>query len=84
MGAGTLIGIAAILFFAVVVPIFVVLHFITKWRQSREFSRDDERMLEDLWELSQRLEDRLETLERILEDELPRKRSRYESEYLEH
>ena len=84
MSGGTLIGVAAILFFAVVVPIFVVLHFITKWRQSREFSRDDERMLEDLWELSQRLEDRLETLERILEDDLPRKRRRYESEYLEH
>ena len=79
-----LMGIAAIAFFAVVLPIFIVLHFITKWRQAREFSKDDERMLEELWDLSLRLEDRLETLERILDDELPRKRSRYESEYLEH
>ena len=84
MSVGILFGVAAILFFLLVLPIFLVLHFITKWRQSREFSRDDERMLEDLWELSQRLEDRLETLERILEDDLPRKRKRYESEYLEH
>lgn len=84
MSTGTLFGFTAVLFFLLVLPIFLVLHFITKWRQSREFSRDDERMLEDLWELSQRLEDRLETLERILEDDLPRKRRRYESEYLEH
>ncbi len=84
MSVGILFGVAAILFFLLVLPIFLVLHFVTKWRQSREFSKDDERMLEDLWELSQRLEDRLETLERILEDDLPRKRRRYESEYLEH
>ena len=55
-----------------------------KPNSSRELSKDDERMLEELWELSQRFEDRLETLERILEDDLPRKRRRYESEYLEH
>ena len=84
MGTGTLFGIAAILFFAVVLPLFVVLHFITKWRQSRQFSRDDERMLEELWELSQRLEDRLETLERILEDDLPRRRKLHESARMEH
>jgi phage shock protein B len=28
-------------------------------------------MLEDMWSLSQRLEERLETLERILDGELP-------------
>ena len=84
MSVGMLFGVAAILFFAVVVPMFLVLHFITKWRQSREFSRDDERMLEELWELSQRLEDRLETLERILEDDLPRRRRRNESFHMEH
>lgn len=84
MGVGSLFGIAAILFFAVVLPLFLVLHFITRWRQSREFSRDDERMLEDMWELSQRLEERLGTLERILEDDLPRRRSRHESTHMEH
>jgi phage shock protein B len=47
------------------------LHFITKWKQSREISGGDEKMLEDLWQLSQRLEERLETLETILDSELP-------------
>jgi len=61
---------AVILFLTIVVPLIVVLHFITKWRQSREISGDDERMLEDMYVLSQRLEDRIATLEKILDDGL--------------
>ena len=62
---------AIILFLTVLAPLIVVFHFITKWKQTREISRDDEAMLEELWELSQRLEERLETLERILDDQRP-------------
>jgi phage shock protein B len=60
---------AVILFFTVLAPLIVIFYFITKWRQTREISGDDERMLEDLWNLSQRLEERIETLERILDDD---------------
>lgn len=66
-----LITIAVIVFVAIPAPLFIVLHFITKWKQSREISGGDEKMLEDLWMLSQRLEERLETLESILDSELP-------------
>jgi phage shock protein B len=66
---GELVTLAVILFLTVLGPIIVVFHFITKWKQTREISGDDERMLEELWDLSQRLEERLETLERILDDE---------------
>ena len=59
---------AVILFLTIVLPLFIVLHFVTRWRQSREISRDDEQMLEELWTLSQRLDERIETLERILDD----------------
>ncbi len=69
-----LITLAIILFLTVLGPIIVIFHFITKWRQTREISGDDERMLEELWDLSQRLEERLETLERILDDEPLRRR----------
>ncbi len=68
---GELILIAVIIFVAIPAPLFIVLHFITKWKQSREISSGDEEMLEDLWRLSQRLEERLETLETILDNELP-------------
>jgi phage shock protein B len=68
---GELITIAIIIFVAIPAPLFIVLHFITKWKQTRELSGGDEKMLEDLWYLSQRLEERLEILERILDSELP-------------
>ena len=66
-----LTGIALIVFFAIPAPLFIVLHFITKWKQSREISGGDEKMMEDLWQLSMRLEDRLEALETILDSEVP-------------
>ena len=64
-----LLTLAVILFFTVLGPLIVIFYFITKWKQMREISGDDERMLEDLWALSQRLEERIVTLERILEDD---------------
>jgi phage shock protein B len=71
LGLTELITIAVIVFIAIPAPLFIILHFITKWKQAREISGGDERMLEDLWMLSQKLEERLETLERILDSELP-------------
>lgn len=71
IGMGELLTIALIVFIAIPAPLFIVLHFITKWKQSREISGGDEKMLEDMWVMSQRLEDRLESLETILDSELP-------------
>jgi phage shock protein B len=62
---------AIILCLTIIVPLVVILHFITKWKQSREFSGDDEKMLEDMYVMSQRVEERIVTLEKILDDELP-------------
>ena len=69
-----LMTLAVILFLTVLAPLIVIFYFITKWKQTREISGDDERMLEDLWNLSQRLEERIETLERILDDDPPTQR----------
>lgn len=68
---GELLTVALIVFIAIPAPIFIVLHFITKWKQSREISGGDEEMLEDMWLMSQRMEERLESLETILDSELP-------------
>ena len=65
------IGIAVIVFIAVPAPLFIILYFITEWKRSREISGGDEKLLEDLWRLSQRLEERLESLETILDSEMP-------------
>jgi phage shock protein B len=66
-----LLAVALIVFIAVPAPLFIVLHFITKWKQSLEISGGDEKMLEDLWLLSQKLEERLEALETILDNDSP-------------
>ena len=66
-----LIGIALIVFIAVPAPLFIILYFITEWKRSREISGGDEKLLEDLWRLSQRLEERMESLETILDSEMP-------------
>lgn len=68
-GIGELLTILLIVFIVIPAPLFIVLHFITKWKQSREISGGDEKMLEDLWVLAQRLEARLESLEIILDSE---------------
>jgi len=67
----SLLTIAFIVFIAIPAPLFIILHFITKWKQSREISGGDEKMLEDMWLLARRLEERLESLETILDSELP-------------
>lgn len=76
MGLQELLIIALILVIVIPAPLFIVLHFIAKWKQTREISSDDEQMLEDLWMLSQRTDERIEVLEKILDDELPGWRKR--------
>lgn len=66
-----LASLVVVLLLTIGLPLFIVLHFVTRWKQSREISRDDEQLLEELWGLSQRLEDRINTLERILDDDHP-------------
>lgn len=50
-------------------PLAIIMHYITKWRQGREISGDDEQLLDELWQMAQRIEDRVETLEKILDDQ---------------
>jgi phage shock protein B len=68
--------VVAILFVVVVLPLVVVLHYVTKWKSSRVLSKDEERMLEELWDSAQKMESRINTLETILDDEVPDWRKR--------
>jgi phage shock protein B len=70
-GIEQLLTIALIVFLLIPTPLFIVLYFITRWKQSREISGGDEKMLEDMWMMSRKLEQRLESLETILDSELP-------------
>lgn len=66
----------------VIVPVFVcgflflalpwlILHYITKWKQAKVLPREDETLLGDMHETARRLEDRLVTIERIMAAENP-------------
>ncbi len=50
---------------------WLFLHYLTKNRASGRLDGDEERMLEDLWKSARGMERRVETLERLMEDEAP-------------
>ncbi len=68
---GVLIPILAV---GVVAPLAIVMHYLTRWREIKSLSPDDERLLDDLWRTAQALERRIESLEIILEQEAPDRR----------
>lgn len=46
--------------------IWLALHYITKWRQAKTLTTEDETLLDDLYDTTRRLDDRLMTIERIV------------------
>lgn len=60
--------IIAILALTIVAPIWIVSHYVTKWRTSKGLSNDEAQTLEDLWQIAQRMEKRVKTLEAILDE----------------
>jgi phage shock protein B len=65
-----------IIFLTVVAPLWIFFHYVTKWKQAKGLSREDEKMLAELWESAKRMESRINTLETILDSEAPGWRSR--------
>jgi len=63
---GMSLGLVAIVSLFVILP-WMILHYISKARTSRNLTEDDERMLEDLWRSARTMERRIETLERLVE-----------------
>ncbi len=67
----------------IIVPVVVIglpwliLHYITKWKTAPTMTNDDERMLGDMHELARKLEDRLETVERLVASDNPDWQPRY-------
>ena len=65
-----------ILLITVCFPLWIVFHYVTKMKTSRGLSVEDEKMLSEVWESTNRMEDRIKTLERILDIEAPNWRGR--------
>lgn len=58
-----------ILFLVVVAPIWIIAHYVTRWRGGKALSSEDEKLLADLWQAADKMESRLLSLERILDAE---------------
>jgi phage shock protein B len=76
MSPGSGVFILLIVLSVTVVPLMIIMHYTTKWKATKGLSDDEQRLLEDLWQDSQRMESRLNALETILDDEVPKWRSR--------
>lgn len=50
---------------------WLILHYITKWKTAPTLTNDDEQMLGDVHELARKLEDRLDTVERLVASDNP-------------
>ncbi len=46
--------------------VWVILHYATKWKTSATLTNDDEVMLEELYQVARRLDERMDTVERLL------------------
>ena len=45
---------------------WVVLHYITKWKTAATITTDDEVLLDELYNLAKRLDERMDTVERLV------------------
>lgn len=50
---------------------WVILHYMTKWKTAATITVDDEVMLEELYNLAKRLDERMDTVERLVASDDP-------------
>jgi len=50
---------------------WVLFHYITKWKTVKTLTTEDENLLDELHELARRLDDRMGTIERIVQADNP-------------
>jgi phage shock protein B len=67
-----------ILLLTVCFPIWIVFHYLTKMKTAKGLTPEDETMLSEVWESTSKMEERINSLERILDIEAPTWRQRHE------
>lgn len=50
---------------------WLVLHYMTKWKTAPTITADDEVLLEELYNLAKRLDERMDTVERLVASDDP-------------
>lgn len=70
MESGDVVGLACVVALFIGLP-WVILHYVTKWKTAATLTSDDEAMLEELYQLAKRLDERMDTVERLVAAEHP-------------
>ena len=60
-----------VIFCIFVAPLWLILHYTTQRRRAQGLTGEDEKMLSDLWQIANRMEDRVKALETILDTQVP-------------
>ncbi len=63
-------GVLAILAIFLGLP-WIIMHYITKWKTAATITTDDETLLEELYQLAKRLDERMDTVERLVASDNP-------------
>jgi len=50
---------------------WLIMHYVTKWKQAPKITDEDEKLLDEMYNLARRLEARVETVERIVAADNP-------------
>lgn len=66
-----LISALSLVFMTVVLPLVIIMHYVTKWKATKGLTGEEQQMLEDLWESSERMLSRVNALETILDQNSP-------------
>ncbi|RUM41806.1 MAG: envelope stress response membrane protein PspB [Desulfocapsa sp.] len=66
-----MLTVMAIVFMVVVLPVWLLLHYLTRMKGMRGLKQEDEAALEKLWEDAVRMEKRIASLETILDIKHP-------------
>ncbi|HYD36269.1 MAG TPA: envelope stress response membrane protein PspB [Allosphingosinicella sp.] len=68
--AGIFVGALAIVVLFIGLP-WLIFHYITRWKTAATLTTDDEKLMEELYDLARRLDDRMCSIERIMTAENP-------------
>ncbi len=66
-----LLFVPLVLFFVIVMPLWIIFHYITLWKRERREQVAQKGSHADLQELAEKLEDRLDAIESILDADAP-------------
>lgn len=50
---------------------WLILHYITRWKTAATITSDDEVLLDELYQLARRLDERMDTVERLVASDNP-------------